>query len=170
MITALLVALAAPAFATPAIDLHDLAGSNERWIEGVAIVDAPPPLVLEWLSDYARWTSRFPDMEWVQPLSDDGRGRSVVRFHSRLADRTFTLHQTVTRELILFDGWAPNVHLQGRIWVLEADAGRTRVVLQSTNEVHGFIGLFATRSYLRRAAFAATAAHLGALLALAASR
>jgi len=42
--------------------------------------------------------------------------------------------------------------------------------MQQTNEVHGFIGLFATRSYRRRAAFAATASHLGALLDLARAR
>jgi hypothetical protein len=42
--------------------------------------------------------------------------------------------------------------------------------MQSTNEVHGFIGLFATRNYRRRAAYAATASHLRAVLALAAAR
>jgi len=36
--------------------------------------------------------------------------------------------------------------------------------------VHGFVGLFATRGYRRRAAFAATASHLGALLTLAGAR
>jgi hypothetical protein len=72
--------------------------------------------------------------------------------------------------LLVFDGWAPNVHTQGRIWILDAGGGRSRVIMQSTNEVHGFIGLFATRSYRRRAAFAATQSHLGALLHLAGAR
>jgi hypothetical protein len=175
MIAVLLVALASPApAAAPApartIDLHDLPGSDGKWTEGVAIVAAPPARVHEWLTDYARWKGRFPDMEWVEPLGTDAHGRRVVRFHSYAADRTFTLHQTVGDNLIVFDGWAPNVHMQGRIWILDAGGGRTRVVMQSSNEVHGLAGLFATRAYRRNAAFAATASQLGALLRLAATR
>jgi hypothetical protein len=169
MIAVLLAALASPASAT-AIDLHDLPGSDGKWTEGVAIVNAPPARVHDWLTDYAHWKGRFPDMEWVEPLGTDAGGRRVVRFHSYAADRTFTLHQTVGRDLIVFDGWAPNVHMQGRIWILDAGGGRTRVVMQSSNEVHGLAGLFATRGYRRRAAFAATASQLRALLKLAGAR
>jgi hypothetical protein len=169
MIAVLLVALAAPAHAL-ALDLHDLPGSDGHWTEGVAIVDAPPARVHEWLTDYARWKGRFPDMAWAQYLGDDERGRHIVRFHSYLANRTFTIHEEVRPDLLVFDGWAPNVHTQGRIWILDAGAGKTRVIMQQTNEVHGFIGMFATRNYRRRAAFAATASHLGALLTLAGAR
>jgi hypothetical protein len=153
-----------------AIELHDLDGSDGHWTEGVAVVPAPPARVHEWLTDYARWRGRFPDMAWAQFLGDDERGRHIVRFHSYLANRTFTIHEAVRPDLLVFDGWAPNVHTQGRIWILDAGDGKTRVIMQQTNEVHGFIGLFATRSYRRRAAFAATASHLGALLDLAAAR
>jgi hypothetical protein len=152
------------------IDLHDLDGTDGRWTEGTAIVPAPPARVYEWLTDYARWKGRFPDMAWAQLLGDDERGRHIVRFHSYLANRTFTIHESVTPDLLVFDGWAPNVHTQGRIYILDAGDGRTRVVMQQTNEVHGFIGLFATHGYRRRAAFAATASHLGALLDLATAR
>lgn len=169
MIALLLVALASPP-PQPPIDLHDLPGTDGRWTEGIAVVDAPRARVRQSLTDYARWKGRFPDMAWAQYLGDDERGRNIVRFHSYLANRTFTIHESVRPDLIVFDGWAPNVHTQGRIWILDAGAGRTRVVMQQTNEVHGFVGLFATRGYRRRAAFAATASHLGALLALAAAR
>jgi len=168
MIATLLVALATTAHGG-AIDLHEL-GSDGRWTEGVAIVAAPPARVLGWLTDYAHWQGRFPDMAWAQYLGDDERGRHIVRFHSYLANRTFTIHESVARDLLVFDGWAPNVHTQGRIWILDAGGGKTRVIMQQTNEVHGFIGLFATRNYRRRAAFAATASHLGALLDLARAR
>ena len=174
MIALLLIALAAPASAVApspaAIELHELAGTDGRWTEGVALVPAPPARVYEWLTDYAHWQGRFPDMAWAQYRGDDERGRHIVRFHSYLANRTFTIHESVTPELLVFDGWAPNVHTQGRIWILDAGGGRTRVIMQSSNEVHGLIGLFATRSYRRRAAFAATTSHLRALLALAAAR
>jgi hypothetical protein len=170
MIALLLIALAAPAATTAMLDLHELDGSNGRWTEGVALVPAPRARVHEWLTDYARWVGRFPDMASAEFLGDDERGRHIVRFHSYLANRTFTIHESVAPNLLVFDGWAPNVHTQGRIWILDNGDGRTRVVMQSTNEVHGFIGLFATRGYRRRAAFAATASHLRALLDLAASR
>jgi hypothetical protein len=166
MIAILLVALAAPA----TIDLHELGGSDGRWTEGVAVVNAPRARVHEWLTDYARWVGRFPDMASAQYLGDDDRGRHIVRFHSYLANRTFTIHESVAPDLLVFDGWAPNVHTQGRIWILDNGDGRTRVIMQQTNEVHGFIGLFATRGYRRRAAFAATQSHLRALLDLATSR
>jgi len=41
------------------------------------------------------------------------------------------------------------------------------VLMQSTAEVHAFIGLFATKGYKRTSAFKVTASHLTALLALA---
>ena len=164
MIAVLLVALASPAVG---IDLHDLESSDGHWTEGVALVPAPRPLVHEWLTDYARWVGRFPDMASAQYLGDDDRGRHIVRFHSYLANRTFTIHESVAPDLLVFDGWAPNVHTQGRIWILDNGDGRTRVIMQQTNEVHGFIGLFATRGYRRRSAFAAIASHLNALINLA---
>ena len=178
MIALVVVALAAQlqasapaqAIAPSRIDLHDLAGTDGIWTEGTALVDAPPALVLEWLTDYGHWQGRFPDMAWAQYLGDDEHGRHIVRFRSYLANRVFVIHESVEPGLLTFDGWARNVHTQGRIYILDAGGGRTRVVMQSTNEVHGFIGLFATRSYRRRAAFAATRSHLGALLNLAATR
>jgi hypothetical protein len=169
VIALLLVALAAPARAYP-MQLHDLPGTDGRWTEGVAVVNAPPAQVHEWLTDYARWPERFPDMAWTQSLGDDERGRHIVRFRSILANRTFTIHEAVSPNLLVFDGWAPNVHIQGRIWLEDAGDGKTRVVMQSTNEVHGFIGLFATHNYRRRASLAAIATQLRALLDLAAAR
>src|SRR5215470_3369060 len=114
------------------MDLHDLRGSS-GWIEGVAIVNAPPKKVHEWLTDYPNWPGRFPDMAWAQYVGDDEHGRHIVRFRSHLANRTFTIHQSVSPKLLVFDGWAPNVYLQGRIWIEDAGGGRTRVKMQSTN-------------------------------------
>jgi hypothetical protein len=168
----LLVGPAAAADDAPdlAIALHDLDGSGGQWQEGVAVVPAPWPDVEGWLTDYANWSRRFPDIEWAQQLADDNRGRHVIRFRSRLAGRSFLIHEAVTPHLLVFEGDAPNVHTQGRIWILDAGDGRSRVLMQSTAEVHGFIGLFATHGYKRRSAFAAARSHLGALLALARAR
>jgi hypothetical protein len=164
---ALLLATLAQAITPSAIDLRDLPGTDGQWQEGSAIIAAPPSLVQDWLTDYAHWVGRFSDIDAARFLGDDARGRHVVRFHSLLANRTFTVHEAVTPGLLAFDGWAPNVHVQGRIWILDTGDGRTRVIMQSTAEVHGFIGLFATRGYKRKSAFAAITSHLNALIKLA---
>lgn len=166
---AVILALATAAFAGE-IALRDLPGTDGTWQEGEAIVPAPWPTVEGWLTDYAHWVGRFPDIDRAEQLPDDAAGRHVVRFHSVLAGRTFVVHESVAPHLLVFDGWAPHVHTQGRIWILDAGAGRSRVLMQSTAEVHGFIGLFATRGYKRKSAFAATRSHLGALLDLARAR
>lgn len=166
-----MIALLLVAWLAPAIELHELRGGSDGvWQEGVAVVPAPPAKVQEWLTDYARWQGRFPDVAWAQPLGDDERGRHIVRFRSYLANRTFVIHEAVQPGFLAFDGWAPNVHTQGRIFISDAGDGKSRVIMQSTNEVHGFIGLFATRNYRRRAAAAATRSYLGALLRLASTR
>lgn len=169
-VTTATAAAPGPPAAPRQIDLHDLAGTDGQWQEGIALVPAPPAKVQYWLTDYDRWVGRFPDIEWSKLLGDDDRGRHIVRFRSKLAGRTFTVHERVEPGLLVFDGWAPNVHTQGRIWILDAGGGNTRVIMQSTAEVHGFIGLFATKGYRRKSAFAATRSHLGALLDLASTR
>jgi hypothetical protein len=169
MVALLLAALATPAYAlaTGTIALHDLPGTAGEWQEGVAIVPAPPAEVQGWLTDYERWVGRFPDIDAAKHLGVDARGRHVVRFHSRLAGRVFVVHEAVQPGLLVFDGWAPNVYTQGRIWILDAGGGSSRVIMQSTAQVHGFIGLFATRGYKRKSAFAAITSHLNALISLA---
>jgi hypothetical protein len=162
-----LVAFASSAEALSPIALGDVPGTNGRWQQGEAIIPAPPRQVQAWLTDYEHWQGRFPDIAWARVLGDDERGRHIVQFHSVLAGRTFVVHEAVRPDLLVFDGWAPNVHTQGRIWIFDAGAGQTRVIMQSTAEVHGFIGLFATRGYKRKSAFAATTSHLRALFDLA---
>lgn len=170
LVAAALAAAASAGAPAPAIALHDLPGTDGVWQEGEALVPAPWQTVQGWLTDYAHWVGRFPDIASAEQLPDDAQGRHVIRFASRLAGRTFVVHEAVRPHLLVFDGWAPHVHTQGRIWILDAGDGRSRVLMQSTAEVHGFIGLFATRGYKRKSAFAATRSHLGALLDLARAR
>jgi hypothetical protein len=165
----LVIALLGIAVAAPLapIELRDLPGTGGQWQQGVAVIPAPAARVHQWLTDYGRWSSRFPDIEWAQLLGDDGHGRHIVRFRSRLAGRVFVIREAVQPELLVFDGWAQNVYVQGRIFVLDQGDRTSRVVMQSTAEVHGLIGLFATLGYRRKSAFAAISAHLEALYNLA---
>jgi hypothetical protein len=103
-------------------------------------------------------------------LGDDPSGRHVIRFRSRIADTTLEVHEAVSPDLLVFEGWAPHVHTQGRIYLIALDGGHTRVLMQSTAEVHGILRMFATRGIRRDRAFRVTRSHLSALVALARRR
>ena len=164
------IAFAGPkAPADPRIDFHDLPGTNGEWQEGTAIIPAPQEKVRYWLTDYVNWPRRFPDMKWTRVLPDDERGHHVIMFYSHIAGRAFLIHESVAPDLLVFYGSSgSSIHTQGRIYLIDIGGGRTRVHMQSTATVSGFLGLFATRAYRRKSAEQVTTAHLTALLNLAA--
>ncbi len=150
----------------PGYGLADLANSHGDWQQGSAVVDASRDQVRQWLTDYRDWPRHFPDIEWSEVLPDDSAGRHVVRFRSKIADRMIVVHEAIEPGLLVFEGFSPNIHTQGRIHLIPLGDGSTRVVMQSTTEVHGFIGIFATRGLKRDRAFKVTRAHLDALVNL----
>jgi hypothetical protein len=152
------------------IQLQDIPGTDREWQEASAVVDAPAREVQHWLTAYEEWRQLFPDIEWVQRLGIDKDGRDVVRFRSRYAGRTITMHQSISPQLLVYEGWGPNVHTQGRVYVIDLGSARTRVIMQTTAEVHGLAGIFATKGLKRNRAFQALRGHLTALLDAAAAR
>jgi hypothetical protein len=160
---------AAPA-APATIKLRDLPGTGGRWYEGSAVIAAPSREVLAWLVDYAAWPRRFPDITSSQVLGDDEDGRHVVRFHSRIAGASITIHEEVRPDLLVFFGHAWFAYTQGRIWLIDRGDGTTLVLMQSTAQPRGIAKVFATRSYIRDRSFAVTRSHLSALDALARAR
>jgi hypothetical protein len=165
-----LVSLPALALQSSPIELVDIPGTDREWQQGTAIVDAPAPLVRHWLTAYEEWRQLYPDIEWVQRLGRDQQGRDVVRFRSRYAGRTITMHQSVSPKLLVYEGWGPNVHSQGRVYIIDLGHERTRVIMQTSAEVHGLAGVFATKGLKRNRAFQALRGHLAALLDAAAAR
>jgi hypothetical protein len=154
----------------PPITLQDIPGTDREWQEASAVIDAPPAQVRHWLTAYEEWRSIYPDMEWVQRIGTDEQGRDVVRFRSRYAGRTITMHQQVTSKMMVYEGWGPNVHSQGRTYVIDLGGDKTRVIMQTSAEVHGLAGVFATKGLKRSRAFQALRGHLTALLDAAAAR
>jgi hypothetical protein len=152
------------------IQMRDIPGSNQEWQEGQAVINAPAPVVLRWLTQYEAWKQIFPDIEWVQRLGVDRQQRDVVKFRSKYAGRTIELHQSITPKLLVYEGWGPNVHTQGRVYIIDLGRNRTRVLMQTSAEVHGLAGVFATKGLKRSRAFQAIRGHLAALLAAAAAR
>ncbi len=165
-----LVTGAAMAMQSSRIELRDLPGTHEEWQEGSAVIPAPRAVVLRWLTAYEEWRRIFPDVETVQRLGRDQEGRDVVRFRSRYAGRTITMHQAVTPTMLVYDGWGANVHTQGRVHLIALGPDRTRVIMQTSAEVHGLSGVFATHHLKRSRAFQAIRGHLSALLAAAGAR
>jgi hypothetical protein len=149
------------------IDLHDLPGTNGEWQEGVAIIPAPRDQIRAWLIDYPNWPKRFPDIGWSTVLPDDAKGRHVVRFSSHIVDAIITVHEAVTPNLLVFEGTAPYTHTQGRIHLIDLGDGTTKVLMQSTAEVHGFYKIFATKRLKRDLGYEVSRSHLRALYDLA---
>jgi hypothetical protein len=148
----------------------DMPNTDQEWQEGWVVINAPPEKVRHWLTAYEEWRQIFPDIEWVQRMASDKQRRDVVRFRSKYAGRVITMHQSITPQLLVFEGWGPNVHTQGRTYVIDLGGGKTKVIMQTTAEVHGFIGVFATKGLKRSAALKAIRGHLSALLDAAAAR
>ena len=64
---------------------------------------------------------------------------------------------------ITYTGGGKNVDVQGKIEMRPIDAKRTEVVMQSTANVHGLSGAFASKGLKRDRAFKKLRADLGAL-------
>jgi len=167
LVWAMLLWASAAAASEASIALHDLPGTNGEWQEGVAVIPAPRAQVHHWLTDYARWPRRFPDIGWSTVLPDDDRGRHVIRFTSHIVDAMITVHEAVQPDLLVFEGTAPYTHTQGRIYLVDLGDGTTRVIMQSSAEVHGFWKIFATKGLKRDRGFKVTRSHLQALYDLA---
>jgi hypothetical protein len=151
----------------PDITLRDLPDTNGNWQEGAAVIPASRERIQQWLTDYILWPSRFPDIEWSQVLGDDDQGRHIVRFRSKIADAVLTVHEAVAPGLLVFEGTATFAHTQGRIHMIDLGNGTTRVLMQSTSEVHGLARLFATQNVKRQRAHQVATSHLTALWNLA---
>ncbi len=166
-ITAAVVALlllAPAALAQSAIELGDVPGSGGNWQYGRVVVDAPAAVVQRWFSEAERWAQVFPDTQWVQPIANDGRGHRIVRFRSKVIGRTLTLRLTERPGLITYDGEGGDVVMQGKILVDALGPFRARVTLQSTSQVHGAAGIFASKKMRRDRALKKFRADLSAIV------
>lgn len=159
--------LAAPLTQAQPLDtirVGDVPGTEGNWQFGEVTVGAPASEVQRWFADAAHWPNRFPDTEWTQVRGRTSDGRTVVRFKSRIIGRPLTLRLRVRPGLITYDGEGKNVTTQGKIFIEALGPRRTRVVMQSTSQVHGTIGLFATTNNRRQRAQKKFRADLGALV------
>jgi hypothetical protein len=149
------------------IQLRDLPGTHSEWQEGEAVIPASREQIRFWLTDYRNWPRRFPDIGWATVLPDDPDGSHVIRFSSHIAGAIITVHEAVQPDLLVFWGTAPYVRTQGRIHLIDLGDGTTRVLMQSSTQVHGFWKIFATKGLKRDRAYKVTRSHLQALYDLA---
>lgn len=146
------------------ITVGDVPGTEGNWQYGQVVVNAPAPLVQRWFSDAARWSARFPDTEWSHVRGRTADGRLVVQFRSRIIGRTLTLWLRERPGLITYDGQGKNVTTQGKIYISALGPTRTRVVMQSTSQVHGAAGIFASKKARRSRAQKKFRADLNAVI------
>jgi len=140
---------AARAAALDQVVLGDMPNTNGAWQSGEVTVAAPPAEVQRWYSDVSRWTERFPDDKSARDLGRAPDGRRLAELHSRALGKTLTVRMRERPGLIEYDGEGRGVKTQGKIFFVPAGPGRTRVVMQTTGELHGITGVLATEDMKR---------------------
>jgi hypothetical protein len=145
------------------IETGDVPGSDGRWQEARAVVDAPIDEVRGWLTDFARWPDRFDDVTSAEVLARPAPGRATIRFYSRIIGREMTMNVVWNRQYILYRGRGKNVDAQGRLHLVPLGRDRTAVIMQSSSDVHGLIGVLATQGMKRDRAFKKMRSDLAAL-------
>jgi carbon monoxide dehydrogenase subunit G len=145
-----LVAVAAPA--NGPVRLGDVPGTNGQWQQGSSVIAAPLDEVHGWLTDFAAWPKVFPDVQSATVLQHDGNAYTV-RFRSKIVGRDMTLRLEVGPRVVVYTGSGKDVTSQGKITLEPLDRGHTRVLMQSSAEVHGLAGAFASQGMKRKRAF-----------------
>lgn len=169
-VVALVLALAGGATANAApIQMGDLAGSRGKWQEAKSVIDAPVADVREWMGDVAHWPERFSDVTTVRILAKQGNA-TTLRFHSKIIGRDLTITTRSAGDTITYDGFGKDVTTQGKIFMRPIDDRHTEVILQSSSEVHGALGAFASKGMKRKRAFAKMSSDLKSLEAMAGGR
>ena len=95
---------------------------------------------------------------------------TTLRFRSRIIGRDMTIRLRTAGDTITYDGFGKDVTTQGKIFMRPIDAQHTEVILQSSTEVHGALGAFASKGMKRKRAFAKMSSDLKALEAMASGR
>ena len=167
LLAGVLLPLAVPAEELNRVAIGDLPGTHGSWQEGQVIVAAPASEVQRWLSDTRTWPSRFPDVQWTQELGTTSDGRRIVRFRSRTIGRPLTVRLRERPGLIAYDGEGKDVTTQGKNWIEPLGRDRTRVVMQTSAEVHGALGAFVSAKMKRERARRKLARDLDAIVKLA---
>jgi hypothetical protein len=148
------------------VTVGDLQGSNGKWQTGEVVVAAPVEVVQGWFSDASHWSQRFPDDSDVRDEGRTADGQHVVRFHSAALGKTLTVTLKETPGLITYTGVGQGVSAQGKIFFQSVDATHTRIISQTTGELHGITGLVAPETLKRKRAVSKLTADLNAAVKL----
>ena len=133
------------------VTVGDLPGTDARWQQGEVTVAAPAAEVQRWFTDAPRWPQRFPDDEFARVLGRTADGRQLVQFRSRILGRTINVRIREQPGLITYDGWGKGINTQGKILIQALGPNRTRVIMQTTGELHGLVGVFGKGEKRKRA-------------------
>jgi hypothetical protein len=159
----LAVATVASAAAGNPIEVHDLPGTNGTWQESVSVIPASSQQVRRWLTDYDHWPQLFSDITTAQLLGYDVEGSAIVRFHSRIAERTLIIYESAYPWGLAFAGGSKHVNFRGKIFIEPLGPDRTRVRMQSVADVHGMLRPFVTLDMKRAKSRAMMRANLESL-------
>ncbi|HEX6835478.1 MAG TPA: SRPBCC family protein [Polyangia bacterium] len=149
------------------VSVGDLPGTDGRWQMGEVTIAVPAAEVQRWFTDAANWPRRFPDDQWVKLHGRAPDGRELVEFRSKALGRSLTLRMRSQPGLITYEGAGKGISTQGKIMIQALGPTRTRIIMQTTGELHGAIGVFATEGMKRKRAIAKLRSDLEAATRLA---
>jgi hypothetical protein len=144
----------------------DLQGTNGKWQAGEVTVAVPAAEVTTWFTDVKGWSARFPDDSKVRDGGRTPDGRQIADFHSDAIGKTLHLEIRQQPGLITYVGKGKDVNTQGKIFIQSLGPNTTRVIMQTTGEVHGVSGAFAGENTKRKRAIKKLTADLNALVHL----
>jgi hypothetical protein len=159
----LAIASTAGAAGSLPIESHDIPGTNGTWQESVSVIPASATQVRRWLIDYDHWSQLFSDITDARLLGYDTSGSAIVRFHSRIADRTLVIYESQHPWGLAFAGGSKHVNFRGKIFIEPLGPERTRVRMQSAADVHGMLRAFVTLDMKRAKSRAMMRANLESL-------
>ncbi len=168
-VSSCLLLAGAPALAAPlnAVSVGDLPGTNGQWQTGEVTVAAPQAEVWRWFTEVNRWPERFPDDAWARDLGRTPDGRQLAELRSNALGRTLKLEMREQPGVITYTGTGKGVTTQGKIFVQAVGPNTTRVIMQTTGELHGAIGFFAGEGTKRKRAIKKLSSDLQACVRIA---
>jgi hypothetical protein len=144
------------------VTVGDLPGTDGRWQVGEVTLAAPADEVQRWFTDASKWPQRFPDDEWARDLGRAADGTHTVQFHSSLLGRTLTTRMHEQPGLIVYDATGEGVTMNGKVFFEKTDGGHTKVIIQTSAEVHGGLRLVVGKGMKRKKALQKIRADLDA--------
>jgi hypothetical protein len=118
--------------------------------QGETIIVVDPDTAYQTVTDYARWSTIFPDIHQVLITRQQGVDARVTLIHAAGNRDNVHFHNQPAARLVWFEDTGGRAEVWAEIVFLPGDSpGTSRVRSRIYADVHGFAGLFVSDAKLR---------------------